>query len=184
MSDAGKEEVFRFATFISAARDLFPSQLFSPASLLQTPPQPMPAEPIDSAPSAAGELPEVSGLPDFSKGINGLLPAIAQDSQTGRVLMLAWMDHAAFEQTVRTGQATYYSRSRGRAWVKGESSGHIQQVESIAIDCDADCILLQVRQTGAACHEGYRSCFFRTLESDGFAVTEKQVVNPQSVYEK
>ena len=123
-------------------------------------------------------------LPDFSRGADGLLPAIAQDRESGRVLMLAWMSREAFEETVRTGAAVYYSRSRGELWRKGDTSGHRQRVHSIAVDCDADAILLQVDQVGAACHEGYRSCFFRTLEGDSFEVRERQVVDPQSVYKK
>jgi phosphoribosyl-AMP cyclohydrolase len=98
-------------------------------------------------------------VPDFSRG-GGLLPAIAQDAATGEVLMLAWMNEAAFVETVRTGQAVYYSRSRGKLWFKGEQSGHVQTVRGIYIDCDADTILLKVDQQGVACHEGYRSCFF------------------------
>src|SRR4051812_6133120 len=98
-----------------------------------------------------------SSIPDFSKG-SGLLPAIAQDATTGEVLMLAWMNDEAFQETLRTGRAVYYSRSRGRLWRKGEESGHWQIVKGIRVDCDADTILLSVDQQGAACHEGYKSC--------------------------
>ncbi|MFM8189628.1 MAG: phosphoribosyl-AMP cyclohydrolase, partial [Pirellula sp.] len=99
--------------------------------------------------------------PDFSKGSQGLLPAIAQDAKTRTVLMMAWMNQQAYEETLKTGLATYFSRSRNKLWRKGEESGHRQHVLEIRIDCDADCILLIVDQTGAACHEGYASCFFR-----------------------
>ena len=89
-------------------------------------------------------------------------PAIAQDADTGEVLMLAWMNREAFEETVRTSRAVYFSRSRNRLWRKGEESGHVQEVRDIFIDCDADTVLLKVKQVGgAACHEGYKSCFFR-----------------------
>src|SRR3974377_1465039 len=100
---------------------------------------------------------------DFQKA-GGLVPAIAQDAATGQVLMLAWMNREAFDETVRTGRACYFSRSRNRLWRKGEESGNVQEVREIFVDCDADTILLKVRQIGdAACHEGYRSCFFRRL---------------------
>jgi phosphoribosyl-AMP cyclohydrolase len=120
-------------------------------------------------------------IPDFSRG-GGLLPAIAQDAATGEVLMLAWMNEAALAETVRTGQAVYYSRSRGKLWHKGEESGHVQAVRGIYIDCDADTILLKVEQQGAACHEGYRSCFFRELTPQGPRITLQRLVDPQQVY--
>ncbi len=120
--------------------------------------------------------------PNFQKGYDGLLPVIAQDHRTGRVLMLAWMNQEAYEETVATGLATYYSRSRSAMWRKGETSGHQQKVTTIQIDCDADTILLFVDQVGAACHEGYRSCFFRELTEDGYAISEEQVVDPKTVY--
>src|SRR5215469_11425043 len=101
---------------------------------------------------------------DFDKS-GGLIPAIAQDAATGQVLMLAWMNREAYEETVRTGRACYFSRSRGRLWRKGEESGNVQEVREIYIDCDADTVLLKIRQVGdAACHEGFRSCFFRQVE--------------------
>jgi phosphoribosyl-AMP cyclohydrolase len=120
-------------------------------------------------------------IPDFSRG-GGLLPAIAQDAATGEVLMLAWMNEAALAETVRTGQAVYYSRSRGKLWHKGEESGHVQAVRGIYIDCDADTILLKVEQQGAACHEGYRSCFFRELTPQGPRIALQRLVDPQQVY--
>jgi len=123
-----------------------------------------------------------SNTPDFTKG-DGLLPALAQDSKTGEVLMLAWMNAESFAETLATGRAVYFSRSRGRLWRKGEESGHIQEVEEIYIDCDADAILLKVRQTGPACHEGYRSCFFRRRTADGsFEIVAQRLVDPSTVY--
>jgi len=123
-----------------------------------------------------------SDTPDFTKG-DGLLPAVAQDAQTGEVLMLAWMNAESFAETLATGRAVYFSRSRGRLWRKGEESGHIQEVEDIYIDCDADTILLKVRQTGPACHEGYRSCFFRRrTEGGNFEIVAQRLVDPATVY--
>lgn len=101
--------------------------------------------------------------PLLKLGPDGLVPAIAQDATSGEVLMLAWMDAEALRRTLATGRATYWSRSRGEYWVKGETSGHVQEVVSAAIDCDADTILLRVNQTGAACHTGNRTCFFTPL---------------------
>jgi phosphoribosyl-AMP cyclohydrolase len=119
---------------------------------------------------------------DFEKS-GGLVPAIAQDADSGAVLMLAWMNQEAFEETRRTGRACYFSRSRGRLWRKGEESGHVQEVKEIYIDCDADTILLKVHQVGgAACHEGYASCFFRRLEGDQVQVVGQRVFDPHKVY--
>jgi phosphoribosyl-AMP cyclohydrolase len=121
---------------------------------------------------------------DFDKS-GGLLPVIAQDADSGVVLMLAWMNREAYEETRRTGRAVYFSRSRNRLWRKGEESGHFQQVRDILIDCDADTILLKVHQIGgAACHEGYQSCFFRRLEDDGVKVIAEKVFDPKEVYKK
>ncbi len=100
--------------------------------------------------------------PDFAKG-DGLLPAVAQDARTGEVLMLAWMDLAAYRETLETGRAVYFSRSRQQRWRKGDESGHIQRVLEVRLDCDRDAILLKVDQTGVACHTGARSCFFRSV---------------------
>ncbi len=108
-----------------------------------------------------------------------LVPAIAQDAKTGEVLMLAYMNQEALDRTVATGKAHYWSRSRKKLWLKGESSGHVQTVTDIRIDCDEDAILLLVEQTGGACHMGYRSCFYRTL--DGEVIGEK-VFEPDEVY--
>ena len=121
---------------------------------------------------------------NFDKG-NGLVAAIAQDAETGEVLMMAWMNRDAFEETVRTRRAVYFSRSRNRLWRKGEESGHVQEVRDILIDCDADTVLLKVKQVGgAACHEGYKSCFFRKLEGSELAVIAERVVDPRAVYGK
>jgi phosphoribosyl-ATP pyrophosphohydrolase/phosphoribosyl-AMP cyclohydrolase len=111
----------------------------------------------------------------------GLIPAIAQDGQTGRVLMLAWMDRQALELTLSTGLCHYYSRSRQQLWKKGETSGHYQHVESVAADCDMDCLLVRVRQEGAACHTGSPSCFFNTLQGDEGLKADSRVL--EQVYD-
>ena len=98
---------------------------------------------------------------------NGLIAAIAQDHATGEVLMLAWMNAEALQRTLKTGQATYWSRSRNKLWIKGKESGHTQRVIEARIDCDQDAVLLRVEQTGAACHTGQRSCFYRRIENGG-----------------
>lgn len=121
---------------------------------------------------------------DFDKS-GGLVPAIAQDADTGQVLMLAWMNREAYEETLRTGRACYFSRSRAKLWRKGEESGHVQEVREVFVDCDADTILLKVKQIGgAACHEGYASCFFRKVEGDQLAVVGERVFDPKQVYKK
>ena len=120
--------------------------------------------------------------PDFERA-GGLVPAIAQDAATGRVLMLAWMNREAFDETVRTGKAVYFSRSRNRLWRKGEESGHVQEVKGIYVDCDADTVLLKVTQVGgAACHEGYESCFFREVKDGRYVTVDEMVFDPKSVY--
>jgi phosphoribosyl-AMP cyclohydrolase len=119
---------------------------------------------------------------DFTK-INGLVPAIVQDFKTGEVLMLAFMNSAAWEATLKTGKATYYSRSRNKLWVKGETSGHVQLVREIRVDCDDDTILLKVEQIGgAACHTGHRTCFFRKVKENALTITETPVFDPKAVY--
>jgi phosphoribosyl-AMP cyclohydrolase len=126
----------------------------------------------------------MSTLIDFDKA-GGLVPAIAQDAATGQVLMLAWMNRDAFEETLRTGRAVYFSRSRNKLWRKGEESGNVQEVREIYIDCDADTVLLKVHQVGgAACHEGYPSCFFRQVEPAGLRVVGERVFDPKVVYKK
>ena len=118
---------------------------------------------------------------DFSKN-NGLIPVIAQDYQTGEVLMLAFMNEEAWEKTQETGIAHYYSRTRKTLWKKGGSSGHIQKVKEIFVDCDNDTLLLKVEQIGAACHKGYRSCFYRKLENGRLKIMSKKAFNPKEVY--
>jgi phosphoribosyl-AMP cyclohydrolase len=121
---------------------------------------------------------------DFDKA-GGLVPAVAQDADTGEVLMLAWMNKGAYEETVRTKRACYFSRSRNRLWRKGEESGHVQEVKEVFVDCDADTILLKVHQIGgAACHEGYKSCFFRKVDGDQLRVIAEKVFDPKAVYKK
>jgi len=119
---------------------------------------------------------------DFKKG-NGLIPAIAQDDKTGEVLMLAYMNEQAFKETLKTGKATYYSRSRNALWKKGETSGHVQHVKEIRVDCDNDTVLLKVDQVGnAACHKGYKSCFFSKVEGNDLTIVESKIFDPKEVY--
>ena len=117
---------------------------------------------------------------------DGLIPAIIQDAQNGRVLMMAWMNRASLDKTIETRRTWFWSRSRKKFWMKGESSGHVQIVKDLAVDCDGDTLLIQVEQNGAACHEGYRSCFFRSLEESGDAwkTTEAQLETPDQIYGK
>lgn len=130
-----------------------------------------------SAPaSAAGEGPESIEV-DF--GESGLVPAIAQDADSGEVLMLAYVTETALEKTRETGYAHYYSRSRDELWKKGGTSGHTQEIEEVRVDCDGDALLYLVDQSGGACHTGYESCFYRTV--DGEEVGEK-VFDPDDVY--
>ena len=117
---------------------------------------------------------------DLDFGADGLVPAVAQDAETGEVLMLAYANRAAVEATVETGRAHYFSRSRDELWEKGATSGHVQEIEEVRVDCDGDSLLYRVDQEGGACHTGYRSCFYRTL--DGEAVGER-VFDPDDVYE-
>ena len=102
---------------------------------------------------------------------SGLIPAIIQEQKTGRVLMMAWMNRASLEKTLETRKTHFWSRSRQKFWMKGETSGHVQIVKDIAFDCDGDTLLIQVEQTGAACHENYKSCFFRSVGTDGNAIS-------------
>jgi phosphoribosyl-AMP cyclohydrolase len=120
---------------------------------------------------------------DFTKS-DGLVPVIVQDDASNAVLMLAYMNQASYDHTVATGYATYWSRSRQELWVKGETSGHRQKVRAIHMDCDGDTILLRVMQEGAACHEGYPSCFFRRRSDTGWDVVETRVFDPAIVYKK
>ena len=122
--------------------------------------------------------------PDFNK--TPLIPVIAQDFESGDVLMLAYMNQEAFHETLNTGRVCYFSRSRNKLWRKGEESGNVQQLKEIFYDCDADALLVKIHQVGgAACHEGYRSCFFRKLSADGQTqVVGERVFDPATVYKK
>ena len=113
----------------------------------------------------------------------GLVPAIVQDAESGEVLMMAWMNSQALSITLETGQTHFYSRSRKSLWHKGGTSGHVQLVESIRVDCDADVLLIKVRQKGGACHEGYRSCFFRRVdEAHGLEIVDRPIFDAERVY--
>lgn len=119
---------------------------------------------------------------NFEKG-GGLLPVIAQDAASGEVLMLAYINQEAWEKTLATGKAHYWSRSRNKIWLKGESSNHVQLIREILVDCDEDTVVYRVEQLGgAACHKGYRSCFFRRVEDGDFVVKDEPVFDPQEVY--
>lgn len=124
-------------------------------------------------------------FPDFAKAADGLLPAVAQDADTGEVLMLAFMNAESFAETLAGGRAVYYSRSRGRLWRKGEESGHYQEVRQILVDCDGDAIVLKVRQQGgAACHTGRVSCFFHEVTKDGTRIVTDPIIDPAKLYGK
>jgi phosphoribosyl-AMP cyclohydrolase len=119
---------------------------------------------------------------DFGKG-DGLVPVIVQDDETGEVLMLAYMSREAWLKTLETGKATYWSRSRNELWVKGETSGHVQLVKEILVDCDSDTLLLKVHQIGgAACHTGYKSCFYRRVINEKTEIIGEPVFKPEDVY--
>ncbi|MDE0204676.1 MAG: phosphoribosyl-AMP cyclohydrolase [Candidatus Tectomicrobia bacterium] len=119
---------------------------------------------------------------DFDKA-GGIVPVVTQDEGTGEVLMLAYMNHEALAETLRTGRACYFSRSRNRLWRKGEESGNVQEVHAVYVDCDGDAVLLKVRQIGgAACHEGYPSCFFRRAADDDLHIVAERVFDPREVY--
>jgi phosphoribosyl-AMP cyclohydrolase len=121
---------------------------------------------------------------DFNK-TGGLVPVIVQDYQTGEILMLAYMNPDAFNATLSTGKATYYSRSRQTLWVKGETSGNMQLIKEIRIDCDDDTVLLKVEQLGgAACHTGYRSCFYKKVEDGSIRIMGEPIFDPSEVYDK
>lgn len=120
---------------------------------------------------------------NFTKGKDGLIPAIAQDFKTGVVLMLAYINKDSWDKTLQTGKAHYWSRSRSRIWLKGESSGHIQEIREILVDCDADCVIYKVDQIGgAACHNGYPSCFYRKVDKERLKIIAKRVFDPKDVY--
>lgn len=122
--------------------------------------------------------------PDFDK-LGGLIPAIVQDDETGEVLMLAFMNQQAWEATLKTGKATYWSRTRQELWIKGQTSGHQQIVKEIRVDCDADTVLLKIKQLGgAACHTGHRSCFHKKIENGSVQIVGEPVFDPKEVYSK
>jgi len=128
---------------------------------------------------------EHNRLPNFAAGLDGLLPAIAQDHATGAVLMLAWINAESFAETVATGRAVYYSRSRQRLWRKGEESGNVQLVREICVDCDGDTVLFKVEQIGgSACHEGFASCFFRKQTPAGWETVGERLFDPATVYKQ
>ncbi len=127
----------------------------------------------------------MQGLDDLKYDANGLIPAIVQDAQTGEVLMMAYMNKNSLADSIRTGKTHFWSRSRRKYWMKGESSGHTQEIEAIYVDCDADTLLIKARQHGAACHEGYRNCFFRRYETDGeWKVCAERMLDPDKIYGK
>jgi phosphoribosyl-AMP cyclohydrolase len=120
----------------------------------------------------------------FDKG-NGLLPVIAQDYETGEVLMLAYMNRQAWEKTLETGKVHYWSRTRDKLWLKGETSGHVQLLKAAYTDCDLDTILVKVEQLGgAACHKGYRSCFYRKVQGETLVIIGEPVFDPKEIYKK
>jgi phosphoribosyl-AMP cyclohydrolase len=120
----------------------------------------------------------------FNKG-NGLLPVIAQDYETGEVLMLAYMNRQAWEKTLETGKVHYWSRTRDKLWLKGETSGHVQLLKAAYTDCDLDTILVKVEQLGgAACHKGYRSCFYRKVQGESLVIIGEPVFDPKEIYKK
>lgn len=127
---------------------------------------------------------EIKNIVDFSKG-NGLVTAIAQDAETGEILMLANMNEDSLSKTIETGEAVYWSRSRQKLWHKGEESGNVQKVKELYLDCDGDAVLMKIEQIGgAACHTGKRSCFFRKVENGAVADVGIQVFDPKKVYKK
>jgi len=122
---------------------------------------------------------------DFGKSANGLLPAIVQDAENGDVLMLAYINRESWEKTLTTGKAHFWSRSRQQLWLKGESSGHVQLIREILVDCDQDTVVFKVEQLGgAACHKGYHSCFFRKVAGDNLQTFGVKVFDPAVVYAK
>jgi len=123
------------------------------------------------------------GLDDLKYDADGLIPAIIQDADTHEVLMMAYMNRNSLAESVKTGKTHFWSRSRQKYWMKGETSGHTQEIQEISTDCDADTLLIKVKQSGAACHEGYKSCFYRRYESDGkWKIVARRVFDPQDVY--
>lgn len=122
---------------------------------------------------------------DFDKSDKGLLPAIVQDNESGDVLMLAYINRESWQKTLATGKAHFWSRSRKKIWLKGESSGHVQLIKEILVDCDQDTVVFKVEQLGgAACHKGYRSCFFRVIDGNEMKTVGKKIFDPDVVYGK
>ncbi|MZR63537.1 phosphoribosyl-AMP cyclohydrolase [Alcanivorax sp. DP30] len=121
-------------------------------------------------------------LDNLKYNAEGLVPAIAQQHDTGEVLMMAWMSRDAIEETLQTGRVCYYSRSRGTLWRKGESSGQVQLLKTLRIDCDADTLLLQVDQTGPACHTGRRDCFYWKADADSVTIDKTPIIDPKELY--
>lgn len=120
---------------------------------------------------------------DFAKSSDGLLPAIVQDAETGEVLMLAYINNESWQKTLETGKAHYWSRSRSKLWLKGESSGNVQLIQDIFVDCDQDTVVFKVEQVGgAACHKGYRSCFFRRVTGQELEIQGQPLFDPATVY--
>lgn len=128
----------------------------------------------------------MSFLDKLKFNADGLIPAIIQEQSTGRVLMMAWMNKESIQRSMEQGKTVFWSRSRQKYWVKGESSGHVQNIKDVAFDCDGDTLLIQVEQTGAACHEGYKSCFYRSAQKQGdsFTISEPQLLKPEDIYGK
>ena len=115
---------------------------------------------------------------------NGLVPVIIQDFKTLQVLMVAYMNKESLETTLKTGRTCFWSRSREKLWIKGETSGHIQKVKEILVDCDNDTLLIKTEQTGCACHMGYRTCFYRKYDKNDFTIIEKKLFDPEKIYKK
>jgi phosphoribosyl-AMP cyclohydrolase len=127
----------------------------------------------------------MAGLDDLQYNAQGLIPAIIQDADTGEVLMMAYMNRQSLAKSIETGRTHFWSRSRQKLWMKGETSGHRQEIQAIFTDCDNDTLLIKVKQHGAACHEGYRSCFFRQYGSTGqWSISSQRLVDPEEVYGK
>jgi phosphoribosyl-AMP cyclohydrolase len=128
----------------------------------------------------------LEALKDLKFDENGLIPAVVQDAENRQVLMVGYMNREAVEQTILTKKVTFWSRSRRKFWIKGETSGHYQHLKRLYVDCDQDCLLVEVEQEGAACHEGYRSCFFREVQSSGerLEVIATQLKTPEEIYGK
>jgi len=123
------------------------------------------------------------GLDDLKYDADGLIPAIIQDADTHEVLMMAYMNRNSLADSAKTGKTHFWSRSRQKYWMKGETSGHTQEIQEIAIDCDADTLLIKVKQNGAACHKGYKSCFYRRYEPDGeWKVVAQRLFDPRDIY--